>query len=164
MHISKTDRVAKMMLVIGAALALSACASGVDITTEPVNPIYNAQGARQTANGTETVEVRTFVGRRQEITDVPCQISSPFYAARAVTPAQIILPSFAEQTPAITMSCTHEGETRSASFTPVNRTVEKRTRAWGGGLLTYAMVAGSTKAENSVFGYNQLRIDFGQAE
>ena len=102
-------------------------------------------------------EVRTFKktgNDKTEITGVPCELSTPYYVTRVTTPALVKLPSYAEKTTSLNFSCTHDGNTRTKTLERVNQTVEARSGKWYvPGLLGTAVVAATTKQENSVFRY-----------
>lgn len=155
----------KRINTIAVCSVLSACASYATIESAPVTPQYKAAASQLKANAIEPVTVRAFQSAddssgKQELIGVSCVVSSAFYEANVVTPGIVQLPSFAQQTPAVTLSCTQGEQTVTRIIEPYNKTVEERTGAAGGGLLTYAIVAAATREENSVFTYGLLSVEF----
>ncbi|MCG3267478.1 hypothetical protein [Yoonia sp. I 8.24] len=152
-------------IVVGLALTAACAEPGAPIETAPVTPRYTAASSQLTANAIQPIPVRAYQAKtdttaRQELVGVSCEVNTAFYSADVVTPAIVQLPSFARQTPAVSLVCTHDGQTRTEIIEPFNKTVSERTASAGGGLLAYALVAAATNADNSVYSYRTLSVDF----
>lgn len=156
----------KLALVLMGLGALSGCAAQdiTPITSAPVEPQYTAAGQKLNADTSTLSEVRTFrkAGEgKAEITGIPCVLQTPYYVTRATTPALVKLPSYAEKTTSLDLSCTYEGETKKKTLKRINHTVEARSGKWYvPGLVGVAVVAAATKEENSVFRYPPTWMTF----
>lgn len=143
--------------------ALAGCMETSEITSAPVKMSYKAAAKGLTANTIAETEIRTAVkgpdGKRVEKLGVPCSIDTVYYTAAITTPVKARLPSFAEKTPVLRIACVYEGKTYTSEARAFNKTASDRTAAYGGGLLTAAIVSATTKAENSVFIYPNITVD-----
>ena len=153
----------KLTGVMAGVIALSGCVQSIPIETPPVIPAYKSASRGLEANSLVATEVRAFSkesGKKAELKGVPCTIKSSYFDAEVITPAMVQLPSYADKTPPVELSCTYNEKIVTRTVAPYNQTVSDRTTKWGGGLLTYVIVAAATKAEKSVFVYPRLSVIF----
>ncbi|WP_102108593.1 hypothetical protein [Oceaniglobus roseus] len=167
-----------------ATLTLLAACEVADVTTPPVNITPKVPGdavgldvyARPRARGNpvprfrgqETVTVRTrgtgAQGGSTEITGLACQLDSGIYTARFQTPANVIVPNYGPNSPALFIRCTHpDGRSGSSTVTVYNATAEQRSQnAAGGGLLGAVIVgainAARTDPERDEFKYRNATV------
>jgi len=80
-------------------LALSACASSLEVTAPEVQASYLAGFDQNRVARSRVATVRSFTGRdraRAEFAGAQCQMISGEVTAQFVTPAKIILPAFVQ--------------------------------------------------------------------
>lgn len=156
----------KITLAIVAGLLVTAC-SQAEITTPPVQIIpKNAAnavgldvyaGPRQRGNpvpafrGQETLPIRTSGigsdGSRKELSGVACTLDAGVYTANFTTPANVIVPDYGPNSPAIFVRCTHEDQSGSSTVSAFNATTQQRMNgATGGGILGVIIVGAVTAA------------------
>lgn len=136
------------------------CAAAA-ITTPPVmvaptNPagamgldIYaGARAAGQAVpvfKGQETVEIRTFSGGK-EVTGPVCLIDSGVYRARFSTPANVVVPDYGANSPAIFVRCEAQGLFGSTTVNAYNHTSRQRYAPALGTGVVGAIVIGAISA------------------
>lgn len=149
-----------------AGLLLSAC-SAAEITTPPVMVVPKVPanavgldvyaGPRKRGNpvpafrGQETLAVRTTGvtadGSRKELSGVPCTLDAGVYAAKFNTPANVVVPDYGPNSPAIFVRCIHEDQSGSSTVSAFNATTQQRmSGASGGGILGVIIVGAVTAA------------------
>ncbi|MEP2921946.1 MAG: hypothetical protein ABJP06_14580 [Sulfitobacter sp.] len=152
---------------VAAAAILSACAPA-EITTPPVSitPKNKADavgldvyaGPRRRGNpvpsfrGQETLAVRSVGigkdGQRTELSGVQCLLDAGVYSASFTTPANVIVPDYGPNSPAIFVRCTHEDQSGSTTVTAFNATTQQRMQnAAAGGVLGVIIVGAVTAAK-----------------
>lgn len=150
-----------------AGLLLTACTQA-EITTPPVLVVpkiaANAvgldvyAGPRQRGNpvpafrGQETVPVRTFGvasdDTRKELSGVPCTLDAGVYSASFNTPANLIVPDYGPNSPAIFVRCTHEDQSGSTTVSAFNATTQQRMNGAAGGGILGVIIVGAVTAAN----------------
>ncbi|WP_296424831.1 hypothetical protein [Yoonia sp.] len=164
-------------------LLLTACTT-VDISQPPiaVTPtnrataigldVYGRDRARGATvprfRGQELFEVRTFGNRNGdgygEMTGASCNLDSGLYQATFTTPANILVPDYGPDSPAIFIQCAIDGKTSSATVNAVNLTSQQRSQSAAGAGLLGALIIGAVNEskrnnETDDFGYNPIRIN-----
>lgn len=153
--------------IICATSLLVACAPA-EITSPPISitPKNKANtvgldvyaGPRRRGNpvpkfrGQETLAVRTSGiasdGQRKELSGVPCTLDSGVYTASFVTPANIIVPDYGPNSPAIFIRCIVEDQSGSSTINAFNATTQQRmSNAAAGGILGVIIVGAVTAAK-----------------
>lgn len=152
--------------IICATSLLVACAPA-EITSPPVTitPKHKANavgldvyaGPRRRGNpvpkfrGQETFAVRSSGiaddGQRKELSGVPCTLDAGVYTASFVTPANIIVPDYGPNSPALFIRCASENQSGSSTVNAFNATTQQRmSGASAGGLLGVIIVGAVTAA------------------
>ncbi|MFQ6553592.1 hypothetical protein AAD018_014740 [Aestuariibius insulae] len=169
-------------LAAAAVLVLAGC-EGAEITQPPItvtpkNPsaavgldVYGrarAQGSPVPRfRGQESVQVRTRAqledGSNGELTGVPCTLDSGVYTASFTTPANIIVPDYGPDSPALFVRCVHGEKSNSVTMQPVNLTAQARSASAAGAGLVGAIVIGAVNEarrnnETDDFGYNPITV------
>lgn len=141
----------------------AANAAGLDVYAGPRrrgNPVPSFRGQ-------ETLPIRTSGvasdGARKELSGVPCTLDSGVYTAAFTTPANLIVPDYGPNSPAIFVRCTHEDQSGSATINAFNATTQQRmSNAAAGGLLGVIIVGAVTAAkvdnEKDEFKYPALTV------
>lgn len=109
------------LLPLAAVLGLAACAS--EITKPPV-PYTATKNLNE--RSTTTLTARAFArvdGQRQELTGVPCTFQGDGFKSSFSTPAVLIAPNMHTRTPAASVTCTYNGQSKSRVLTPYNKTL-----------------------------------------
>lgn len=118
--------------------------------------------------GQDIVEVRTFGNRNGdgygEMGGASCTLDSGLYRAAFLSPANITLPDYGPNSPAIFVQCTLGEKTTSVTVNAVNMTSQARAQSAAGAGLLGALVIGAVneaKRDNETddFGYNPIRIN-----
>ncbi|WP_226782084.1 hypothetical protein [Oceaniglobus trochenteri] len=157
-------------LIALALLSLAAC-EAADVTTPPImvtpkNPagavgidVYARDRARGNPvprfRGQETVNVRTrgqgeTGGGNVEISGVPCMLDAGLYTASFTTPANVVVPDYGPNSPAIFVRCTHpDGRAGSATVSAFNFSSSQRQNAAIGTGVLGAIVIGAVNAANT---------------
>lgn len=172
----------KGSLAAGLALALLTACTQAEITQPPINITPSGPGAvgldvyasaRNRGNpvpafrGQNTVQVRTWGpssdGGRTELTGVGCSLDSGVYTARFSTPANIIVPDYGPNSPALFIRCTTDSASGSVTANVVNLTAQQRSAsAVGTGLLGAIVIGAVNEANrdnlNDDFGYNPIIV------
>lgn len=151
------------LLPLALALCVMGCETGMPVNSAPVNPVYKPAARNMAANSIESAYVRTFTRSnkgRTEIAGISCQLETPYYSAKVVTPALVRLPSYANRTPEVKTTCVRDGKAVAVKDKPYNKTVANRTNSLGGGLLGLAIASASTNNANAVYAYNPLEVEF----
>ncbi len=162
-------------------LGLSACSSA-EITTPPIvikpNTPRNAVGvdvyAQQRAQGNpvprfrgqETVQIRTR-GKGEkgqtELTGVPCTLDSGVYKASFNTPANVVVPDYGPNSPALFVRCETGDQSGSATVNAYNFTSAQRHQSAAGtgvlgAIIIGAVAAASTDNEKDEFKYPPITV------
>jgi len=167
-----------------ALIALTACEMA-DVTTPPImvtskNPagavgidVYARDRARGNPvprfRGQETVNIRTrgtgeSGGGNAEISGVPCELDAGLYSARFTTPANVVVPDYGPNSPAIFVRCTHpDGRSGSVTVDAFNFTAAQRSNSAIGTGLLGAIVIGAVNAaaldtERDEFKYPAINV------
>ncbi len=167
----------KTLLGAVALLALMGCATA-DIQTPPVtvkpNDARGAVGvdvyarARSQGNpvprfrGQETVQIRTWY-KGKELSGVPCTIDSGVYTASLHTPANLVVPDYGPNSPALFVRCETEEASGSATVNVVNFTNQQRNQAAAGtgvlgAIIIGAVAAAKTNTETDDFKYPAISV------
>lgn len=170
-------------MIAVAALTLAACA-GPAIETPPIAVTPTSQASalgldvygrdRQRGatvprfRGQSTVEVRAFgklEGQRYgELPGSTCNLDSGVYTASFQSPANIVVPNYGPNSPAIFVRCSAGNISGSTTARVQNLTSNQRmNNAGAGGLLGVVIVAAIDAAardeENDTFGYSMIRVE-----
>lgn len=117
--------------------------------------------------GQNTVQIRTngelSDGGRGEISGVPCTLDSGVYKATFTTPANLIVPDYGPNSPALFVRCTTETTSGSVTASVVNMTAQQRNASAAGTGLLGAIIIGAVNEANrdnlnDDFGYNQIIV------
>ena len=163
-------------------LTLMACA-GAEITTPPVNIVpkdpraavgLDVYGrARAAGNpvprfrGQDTVQVRTW-GQgekgRSELSGVPCILDSGVYTAKFSTPANVVVPDYGPNSPALFVRCETETQSGSATVNTVNVTNQQRQAGAAGtgvlgAIIIGAVAAAQTNPDKDDFDYPMITVN-----
>jgi len=111
-------------------LVLAACASGVPVERQTV-----VRGAGFDAvQGEARFTVRTFLpeesGERREVIGADCSVVSSLYRAALVTPSELVVPNFGQQSPQIDVACT-AGAVLPSRLDPGRAAAGKVPGGWG---------------------------------
>lgn len=156
----------KLTLLLVAGL-VAACEQA-EVTTPPVTIVpknaADAVGvdvyarARARGNpvprfrGQETVQVRTR-GKGEngptELTGVPCTLDSGLYTARFQTPANVVVPDYGPNSPALFVRCVHGEQSGSMTVNAINYTAQQRQSAAIGTGVLGAIIIGAVAAANT---------------
>lgn len=120
--------------------------------------------------GQEILTVRTSGPREGqghgEIPGSTCNLDAGVYSASFQTPANIIVPDYGPDSPAIYIACTApDGRPKSATINAVNLTSQQRNASAAGTGLLGALVIGAVNEarrdnETDDFGYNPITLMF----
>ncbi|MBM7068636.1 hypothetical protein [Actibacterium sp. 188UL27-1] len=155
----------RSFLAIIVALSVTACAPA-EIKTPPVTVTPNvpskASGidvyARDRARGNPVprfrgqniVQVRTrgkgSDNKTSELSGVPCNMDSGVYKAKFRSPANVIVPDYGPNSPAIFVRCVLDKASGSATVSAYNLTNQQRVNAGAGAGLLGVLVAGAVAA------------------
>lgn len=149
------------------ACALAACAPA-EITTPPISVTpKNASnavgldvyaGPRRRGNpvpafrGQETLAIRSSGvasdGQRKEISGIPCTLDAGVYEAKFNTPANLIVPDYGPNSPAIFIRCEYQDQSGSITVNAFNATTQQRmSNAAAGGILGVIVIGAVTAAK-----------------
>lgn len=153
----------KKLVGLVALLALVGCANA-EIKTPPVtvkpNDPRGAVGvdvyarARSQGNpvprfrGQETVQIRTWY-KGKELSGVPCSVDSGVYTASFHTPANVVVPDYGPNSPALFVRCETDEASGSATVNVVNFTNQQRNQAAVGTGVLGAIIIGAVAAANT---------------
>lgn len=168
-----------------ACLMCAACTQA-EITTPPVaitpkNPssavgvdVYAGDRSRGNPvpefRGQEIAQVRTF-GQgetgRTELSGVACTLDSGLYTASFVTPANIVVPDYGQNSPALFVRCINGQSSGSTTVNTLNFTAQQRQSAsFGTGLLGAiiigAVAVAQTDNEKDEFKYPLIVVNLSQ--
>ncbi len=141
----------------------AADAVGLDVYARPRsrgNPVPAFRGQN-------TVQVRTFGptsdGGRAELSGVQCALDSGVYKATFATPANVVVPDYGPNSPALFVRCTHNDTSGSVTATTVNLTAQQRNASAAGTGLLGAIIIGAVNEANrdnlnDDFGYNPIVV------
>ncbi|MDG1068608.1 MAG: hypothetical protein P8P40_09595 [Sulfitobacter sp.] len=150
-----------------AGLFVSACTQA-EITTPPVQVVPKVAanavgldvyaGPRKRGNpvpafrGQETLPVRTHGvasdGSRKELSGVACTLDAGVYTASFTTPANVIVPDYGPNSPAIFVRCTHADQSGSTTVSAFNATTQQRMNGAAGGGILGIIIVGAVTAAN----------------
>lgn len=173
----------RRLLVLGLTLPLLAC-EGAEITTPPVmitakNPagavgidVYARARARGNPvprfRGQDTLNIRTrgktADGGFAEITGISCTLNAGLYTAKFQTPANVVVPDYGPNSPALFTRCVHpDGRSGSATVNAYNFTAQQRNAGAAGGGILGAIIIGAVAAapidpERDEFRYPPISI------
>lgn len=105
-----------------ALLALAACA-GAEINQPPVQ--YTATKPLNEIS-TTTFTTRTFTridGKRAEVSGVSCTFQGDGFKSSFTTPAVVIAPNMHMRTPAASVTCNYNGQSKTRVLMPFNQTL-----------------------------------------
>ncbi len=151
-----------------AAIALLTACAPAEITTPPVSitPKNKANavgldvyaGPRRRGNpvpsfrGQETLAVRSSGvgsdGQRKELSGVQCLLDAGVYTATFTTPANVIVPDYGPNSPAIFVRCTHEDQSGSITVNAYNATTQQRMQGASAGGILGVIIVGAVTAAN----------------
>ena len=157
----------KRLMILAPFISLMACANA-EISTPPVTVVPKDRAAavgidvygraRAAGNpvprfrGQETVQIRTWGNGEQgrtELTGVPCLIDSGTYAANFTTPANVIVPDYGPNSPALFVRCETETQSGSITVNVYNATNQQRQQSAAGAGVLGAMIIGAVAAANT---------------
>ncbi|WP_322894659.1 MULTISPECIES: hypothetical protein [unclassified Yoonia] len=172
----------KGALALFGAITLLGCTQA-EITQPPVNIVPNVQAdavgldvyARQRSlgnpvpafRGQNTVSVRTWGDNegsgRTELTGVPCTLDSGVYKAQFTTPANVIVPNYGPNSPALFVRCTTATQSGSVTANVLNMTAQQRSQSAAGTGLLGAIIIGAVNEANrdnlnDEFNYNPIVV------
>lgn len=117
--------------------------------------------------GQNTVQIRTIGqladGGRGEISGVPCLLDSGVHKATFTTPANLIVPDYGPNSPALFVRCTTDTASGSVTSSVVNMTAQQRNASAAGTGLLGAIIIGAVNEANrdnlnDDFGYNPIMV------
>jgi hypothetical protein len=138
-------------------------AVGIDVYARPRaggNPVPAFRGQN-------TVQIRTNGqlndGGFGEISGVPCLLDSGVYKATFTTPANLIVPDYGPNSPALFVRCTTDTTSGSVTAGVVNMTAQQRNASAAGTGLLGAIIIGAVNEANrdnlnDDFGYNPVTV------
>jgi hypothetical protein len=143
---------------------VAADASGLDI--------YARQRSRGAPvprfRGQEIVQIRTWGApnegdSRAEMIGVNCLLDSGVYSANFRTPANVVVPDYGPDSPALFVRCESDNGTGSVTVNAVNKTAQERGSTAAGAGLLGALVIGAINEsrrnnETDDFGYNPIIV------
>ena len=158
----------KKLMGLAPLVVLMGCA-GAEITAPPVSVVPKDKSAavgidvygraRAAGNpvprfrGQETVQIRTWGqgdNGRSELTGVPCKLDSGVYEAQFVTPANLVVPDYVPNSPALFVRCETEDQSGSATVNVFNASNEQRKEgAIGTGVLGAIVIGAVAAAQNN---------------
>lgn len=172
----------KRTALIAVAAAVIGCTQA-EITQPPVLVVPNDRAsaagldvyARQRSRGNpvpafrgqNTVQVRTWASvdgsGRSEVSGVGCTLDSGVYKAQFITPANVIVPNYGPNSPALFVRCVSGEQSGSETRSVVNMTAQQRTQSAAGTGLLGAIVIGAVNEANrdnlnDEFGYNPVIV------
>jgi hypothetical protein len=157
----------RIMFAISSLCLLLGCV-GAEITTPPITitPKDRAGAvgvdvyakARSQGNpvprfrGQKTVSIRTRgkgESSQTELRGVPCTLDSGVYAAQFTTPANLVVPDYGPNSPALFVRCETETQSGSITVNAYNDTSRQRQASAAGTGLLGAIVIGAVAAANT---------------
>lgn len=175
-------KINKFLILAVLAGTLLGCTQA-EITQPPITVTPNIAGnavgldvyARQRSRGNpvpafrgqNTVQIRTWgplsEGGRGEISGVQCSLDSGIYKAVFTTPANLIVPDYGPNSPALFVRCTTPDTSGSITSSVVNMTAQQRNASAAGTGLLGAIVIGAVNEANrdnlnDDFGYNPIIV------
>ena len=153
---------------MGLAVSLGAC--GAPPTQTPtenaVAPRFLPLAQNLTNAGYLPVSVKAFRGSgasRSEITGAQCRIRSIYFELELTTPGVAALPSLGRETPALRVTCRVDGQSKTVTAAPFNRTARNDAfilGAVGGGAGAAIAVATQPPPGNQVYTYRPIAVTF----
>ncbi|KPN62136.1 hypothetical protein AKJ29_07640 [Aliiroseovarius crassostreae] len=137
---------------MAAIIALAACQSPMEITSEPVNAGFKTSaGQERLAHGTSIVEVRSYNlvdDKPVEFAGASCVVESDELFAKVITPAKLVVPSFKQRKAlenrgapsALIATCSANGKTAVAQTVANQKQASVATGAGLAGALITAAV------------------------
>lgn len=138
-------------------------AVGIDVYARP----RSAGNPVPAFRGQNTVQIRTHGqlndGGFGEISGVPCLLDSGVYKATFTTPANLIVPDYGPNSPAVFVRCTRDATSGSVTANAVNMTAQQRSASAAGTGLLGAIIIGAVNEANrdnlnDDFGYNPMIV------
>jgi hypothetical protein len=117
--------------------------------------------------GQNTVEIRSWDqsngGGSTEMVGVACTLDSGIYKAQFTTPANVIVPSYGPNSPALFVRCTTNTLSGSTTSSVVNMTAQQRNASAAGTGILGAIIIGAVNEANrdnlnDDFGYNPVVV------
>jgi hypothetical protein len=117
--------------------------------------------------GQNTVQIRSngqlSDGGRGEISGVPCTLDSGVYKAAFTTPANLVVPDYGPNSPALFVRCITDTTSGSVTASVVNMTAQQRNASAAGTGLLGAIIIGAVNEANrdnlnDDFGYNAVTV------
>jgi opacity protein-like surface antigen len=138
-------------------------ASGLDVYAGP-----RSRGAQVPQfRGQEIVQIRTWGavdgGARSEMIGVNCILDSGVYSAAFQTPANVLVPDYGPNSPALFVRCENGNTSGSITVNAVNKTAQERNASAAGTGLLGAIVIGAVNEsrrnnDTDDFGYNPITV------
>lgn len=156
----------KPLALLAIASTMTAC-SVADIETPPIPitpndsaasigiDVYGRARARGNPvprfRGQNTVTVRTNGKQKDggfgELVGTPCTVDSGLYKARFQTPANVVVPDYGPNSPALFVRCVYpDGRDASATVNAYNLTAQQRGAGAAGGGILGAIIVGAVNA------------------
>ena len=175
----------KALLFVAAGLALAGCVSSggrqavteVTFSSQSPNPLFGYDQIAVQAYGPK--DLSKVISRFDVQSGVPCQVKGENFSASMVTPAEVLLPDYGPLSKPVTVTCTYQGITRSATYAAFDATAAAAGRdaqgdienasageALGGilaGALAQAVVGRDRKGRND-WTYPVLRVSYQSLE
>ena len=137
-------------------------AVGIDVYARP----RSAGNPVPAFRGQNTVQIRTFgqsENGRGEMSGVACLLDSGVYKATFTTPANLIVPNYGPNSPALFVRCTTDTQSGSVTSSVVNMTAQQRNASAAGTGLLGAIIIGAVNEANrdnlnDEFGYNPIVV------
>lgn len=138
-------------------------AVGIDVYARP----RSAGNPVPAFRGQNTVQIRTQGklndGGFGEISGVPCILDSGVYKAAFTTPANLIVPDYGPNSPALFVRCTTDTTSGSITANVLNLTAQQRNASAAGTGLLGAIIIGAVNEANrdnlnDDFGYNPISV------
>lgn len=95
-------------------------------------------------------DLSKFISRIEPRSGVPCTLQGANYSARLVTPAKVLLPDYGPKSKPVTVTCTYQGVTRTATVSAFDATAAAAGREAGGNSNTLGGVLVGALAESIV--------------
>ncbi len=141
----------------------AASASGLDVYARDRargNPVPRFRG-----QSTVTVRTRGNLdgNGNAEIKGVPCVLDTGLYSAQFTTPANIVVPNYGPNSPALFVRCDTGAMAGSVTAPAINLTNQQRNAGAAGAGILGALVIGAVAAarydpERDTFGYNPVSV------
>ena len=154
-------------IIFVSTVALIGCAPVKGIDEKGITAVFTNESAKSFVAGFQPAEVS--VTRDGSDLMASCELTSSKYAAKFTTPAIVNIPAYSQGAVNAVLTCTDEGETKSATFAPLNLSKKARTdSAVGVALLCpicgigYAAANAPQSGQKSddIYGFNKIELEF----